>query len=99
MFKLRVEPDGAEPYEVEAKGRDVVRWESIGRDRYIGVLETRASLTALAELAWCASVRLGLYQGSMKEFLASADVAGLEKEETDPDEEGSGGLGPTRTAP
>lgn len=95
MFRFRVTPDGQESYEAEAKSRDVVRWEAMGRGRYIGQLEKAPRMTDLAELAWCASVRLGLYHGSVKDFLASVDVDPLPAEEPDEEEEETGGLDPT----
>ncbi len=95
MFRFRVSPDGAEPFEVEGKSRDVVRWEAMGRGRHIGQLESAPKMTDLAELAWCAAVRNGLYTGSVKDFLASCDVDALAPE-TDDDGEERDSLDPSR---
>jgi hypothetical protein len=96
MFSFRVEPDGGESYVAEAKSRDVVRWEAMGRGRSIGQLERDARMTDLAELAWCASVRLGLFSGSVKEFLAATDVVPLPPEEAEEEDAETGD--PTRPA-
>jgi hypothetical protein len=100
MFRFRVEPDGGQPYEVDGKSRDVVRWEAMGRGRFIGQLEREPKMTDLAELAWCASVRCGLYQGSVKEFLSSVDVTPMppERDDDGEEEEGVQALDPIRLA-
>lgn len=79
MFRLKVEPDGGEPFEVEAKSRDVVRWEKLPPERgapprNVGRLESAARMTDLTELAWCAAERRGLTSLSLKEFLDQVDV-------------------------
>lgn len=103
MFRFRVELTDAEgvrgkTYEAEAKARDVVRWENLPRSagrepRFVGQLQSAPSLTALTELAWCASQRLDLVELSLKDFLRQADVTGLASEE---ESEGDEGLDPTR---
>lgn len=98
MFRFRVEIEDGKTYEAEAKARDVVRWENLPRSpgrepRFVGQLQSAPSLTALTELAWCASQRLDLTDLSLKDFLRRADVTGLPAlEETEDGEE----LDPTR---
>ena len=98
MFRFTVKPDGAEPYEVEATSRDVVRWEAMGRGRTLGQLSKDPSMTHLTELAYLAAARSGEFDGDVKAFRAVVDVE-LHAEDEDDDEGGEGSdMGPTPSA-
>lgn len=82
MFTFSVQQDGvAEPYEVTAKSRDVVVWEKTGRGRYLGQIQEKPSMTALAELAYIAARRAGRFTGTEAEFLAQCDVEPVDDQE------------------
>lgn len=93
LLKLRVEPDGAEPYELEVLARDVYVWERAGRDRAVADLKDRPRLVDLAELAHAAARRTGKTSANLEEFLATTDVNGVD------DDEDAEALDPTPPAP
>jgi hypothetical protein len=76
MFTFRVFPDGAEPYEVTARSRDIVQWEKTGKGRSFGRLANEANLSFsdLTSLAYVTAKRQGRYFGSLEEFEQSSDV-------------------------
>lgn len=83
MFTFEIHQDGvADPYTVTAKSRDVVIWEKTGRGRYLGMIQERPSMTALAELAYVAARRMGRFTGTEADFQAQCDVEPVDDEDT-----------------
>lgn len=74
MFEFEVSPDGAEPFALKARWRDVVVWEKSGRDRSMGTLMTDMRAAWLDELAHLAATRQGLYSGTYAEWAANVDL-------------------------
>ena len=87
MIQFKVNPDGQAPYEVEASTRDIIRWETSGKDRSFQKLMNNMRLNDLYELAYHASVRQGFFQGSVASFKESVDLEFDEPEDADPTNE------------
>jgi hypothetical protein len=93
MFTFTVAPDGREPYTVSVAIRDTVAWERlhpghsaqelIQEEGQPASLEAN-KLTNSFELAYFASKRQGLFEGSLDDFETSCDVVGISQEQPDP---------------
>lgn len=75
MFDLKVSRDGQEPYVVTAQPRDILVWERTGQNRAFSRMMDDLKMADLYDLAYIASKRLGLFDGTAAAFEASADVA------------------------
>lgn len=84
MFTFTVKPDGGDEYSATATSRDVVVWEKTGRNRSVGKLAESPAMGDLYALAHLASKRLGLFDGTFKEFEESVDLEFEEDEASDP---------------
>ena len=83
LLRVRVLPDGGEPFEVEVTSRDMLRWEMGGRDRsYVRLMEQQ-DIEPMYELAWIAADRMGLYRGSLAAFQSTCDITGAESDQED----------------
>jgi hypothetical protein len=69
MFELRIQPDGAEPFDVSAGMRDVRLWEKTHRGRSMGQLQSAdgVSATVLFEVAYTACKRQGAIPAGLTE--------------------------------
>lgn len=96
MFAFEVAPDGGEPYRVEATSRDISHWERVTKGASLARLE-QPRMSDLEAIAHVASVRRGLYDGSLADFRASCDVI-VRKPDEDGEDGEDGEVGPTRPA-
>lgn len=83
MFTFDIRPDAAATYKVTATSRDVVLWEKTTPGRTFNDLG-RPAMADFYGLAHLASKRLGLFDGTRKEFEDSVDLEIVEDEEPDP---------------
>jgi hypothetical protein len=74
MFVFTVAPDGGEPFEVTAAIRDCVAWERAHPGRSAMDLEKSVTITDAFELAYFASKRQSLFDGSLDDFELTCDV-------------------------
>lgn len=83
MFKFVVtDSSGAELFKVDAKSRDVIRWEAANKANSLHKLNENLRMTDLTEVAFYAASRQGLYDGSLVDFKADCDIE-LEDEDED----------------
>lgn len=81
MMRMRVSPDGGEPYELEAASRDVVAWEKAGRDRAFSNFAEKLRMSDVYALAHVTARRMGRYDGSLEAFEATCDIDLLDDDE------------------
>lgn len=90
MFKFKVMPDGGEAFEADAGMRDIRMWERTHKGRTFGQLTDRnnMSATALFELAFVASKRLGQLPAGVTEdqFAIDYEIDLLGDDEDEDDE-------------
>lgn len=84
-MRMRVVPDGAEPYEVDAESRDVVAWEKAGRDRAFAQFAERLRMSDVFSLAHVTARRLGRFDGSLELFETTCNVELVGDDEAEPD--------------
>lgn len=87
MFRMRVTPDGGEPYDLVAEARDILAWEKTGRDRSFGEFLQRLRMTEIYALAHVAAKRQGRFDGPLAMFENDVDVLPLpdKDDEDEPD--------------
>lgn len=90
MIRFTVKPDGRPEYAVEGDTRDVLNWERVTHGKTFGGLMDSLAMGDLYRIAYFASARQGLYEGTEKEF--EAEVVLVFKGLTD-------GSDPTNAAP
>lgn len=90
-FNFTVAPDGAEPFEVTAKSRDLAHWERQFKGVSIDRLANNPTVNDLESLAWVTSSRRGVFQGNLNEFREQCDFDMLDADEDEDD-----GAGPTQ---
>jgi hypothetical protein len=84
-----VAPDGRDPFRVVAASRDISAWEREVKGRRF---TDGASIAQFEEIARIASVRHGLWHGTIQEFRATCDIdVVLPEDDEEPD--------PTQPAP
>jgi hypothetical protein len=71
---FRVTPDGGEPYEVTAGTRDVLVWEKTTPGAVASGLAEQQSLVDMYKIAWIASRRHGLFDGTLQQFEQNCDL-------------------------
>jgi hypothetical protein len=81
MITLDITPDDGEPYRVVATSRDIAWWERTTRGASFAKLQEDMHMTDLYKIAWRASTRLGLFEGSQADFADSCD---LKQDDDDP---------------
>lgn len=86
MISFKVQPDNGDEYEVTATTRDILSWETSGKDRSFQKLMENLRLTDMYELAWSASVRNGYFQGTVKSFKESVELV-FEADDSNPTNE------------
>lgn len=90
MFKMTIIPDGdgIEPFEIDAKLRDLVWWEKAFKGRSLGMLsnEGKVSATIMFEIGYSACRRQGIIDATvtLDAFLAGYDI---ELDEDDDEDE------------
>ena len=86
MLKLKISPDGAEPYEVTATSRDIRAWEKGGSGRAFGKLASGLSMTDVYAIAHVTARRLGHVDQAttLDQFAESTDLELLDDDEPDP---------------
>ena len=78
-----VAPDGREPFRVVAASRDISAWERAVKGRKF---TEGGSIAQFEEIAQIASVRQGLWHGSLADFRAQCDIdVVLPEEDEEPD--------------
>jgi hypothetical protein len=93
MMTFKVSPDGGDPWQVVAESRDVLAWEKALKGRSFNDLATNPTMAGLYGLAYAASRRQGLWEGTIQEFEASVDLQMVDDEEDEQE------VDPTRPAP
>lgn len=97
MFKIKVRPDGAEPFEVETTSRDIVAWEAGGNrqnPRSMGMLSDSLRMTDVTDLAWYAANRKGLTDLDIRQWRLGVDID-ITSRTDDEDDDENAGVGPT----
>ncbi|MEV0902891.1 hypothetical protein [Actinoplanes sp. NPDC049802] len=84
MFKFNVTPDDGPAYEVVATTRDVAKWERTTKGASLAGLQSDMKAVDLYRIAYHASVRQGLYAGTLADFEDSTDLDVLDLEDPDP---------------
>jgi hypothetical protein len=93
MFTFTVAPDARDTYTVTVLVRDTVAWERLHpghtAQELMPLADGTASLESLKlsnsyELAYFASKRQGLWEGSLQEFELACDVIDIKVEAPDP---------------
>jgi hypothetical protein len=93
MFSFTVAPDGRDQYQVEVAIRDTVAWERLHPGHTAQELMPLADgtpspeslkLSNSYELAYFASKRQGLWEGSLEEFELACDLVDIQAEQPDP---------------
>lgn len=85
MFEFTATPDGAEPFHLKARWRDVVRWEKTRKGRSLGELMSNMHAEWLNELAFEAASKQGLFAGSFADWEDGVDLEfKVPEEEPDP---------------
>jgi hypothetical protein len=89
MIRLKIMPDSAEPFEVTATTRDIVKWEKTTKGATFAAFQAEQKITDLYKIAFYAALRHGLYTGTLADFEDGVDLDILDDED-EPD--------PTRSA-
>lgn len=84
MFRFKVIPDEGESFEVTATTRDIARWERTTKGASLVALQKDMKVTDLYKVAFYATQRQGLYDGTQKEFEETVDLDILDAGEPDP---------------
>lgn len=89
MLRIKVMPDGSEPYEVTATSRDIRAWEKGGSGRSFGKMADGLSMTTIYAIAHVTARRLGhLDQAvTLDQFAEATDIELVAEEEPDPTSE------------
>jgi hypothetical protein len=74
MIELRVLPDDGEPYNVTARGRQILTWEQTSRNNTLLRLNEAPTMPDLYFLAHLVAVKEGKFSGSLAEFTAAVDI-------------------------
>lgn len=74
MLKVKVSPDGGEPFEVDVLSRDIIVWEKAGKDRSFSDFLERMRMTDIYALAHAAAKRLGVFGDSLEDMESRCDV-------------------------
>jgi hypothetical protein len=74
MIELRVLPDDGEPYNVIARGRQILTWEQTSRHNTLLRLNEAPTMPDLYFLAHLVAVKEGKFSGSLAEFTTSVDI-------------------------
>jgi len=85
MFRFKVMPDGAEPFEVEAMTRDIFQWERTTRNGGFNKLKDEMRTEDLYAVAYFASRRHDLYTGTLAEFRETCDFDILPDQDAEAD--------------
>jgi hypothetical protein len=101
MFKLKINPDDGEPFEVESTSRDIVKWECSAKNRSVGRLVEDMRMTDITDLAWFAADRRGLTRLDIRAWREQVDIdferiATADEDEGEDDEPGAGPIRPAR---
>jgi hypothetical protein len=74
MISFLVTPDDGEPYKVTATSRDIHQWERTTKGATFAGLMESMSMVHMYSIAYFASKRRGLFEGSAKDFEAQCDI-------------------------
>jgi hypothetical protein len=83
MLRFKMLPDGAEPFEVAAGTRDIYVWEKTSKGKTFAALMENMAMVDLYHIAHIAAQRLGLYRGTLNDFVTTCDLETLEDEDED----------------
>ncbi|SRR6266581_986255 len=97
MFKFSCHPDGGESFEVIARSRAIVAWETApgqpkGTQRSVSDITKNLKMREMVELSWFAASKAGLTDLDLPTWREQVDVE-LEKYEDDDE------AGPTAVTP
>lgn len=73
MFNFVVNPDGEDPYKLQASSRDVYMWEKTTKSN-MAQLQTGMSMMAMYSIAHFAAKRQQLFTGNLQEFVDAVDL-------------------------
>ncbi len=85
MITMEIIPDDAEPYRVVATSRDIAWWEKTTKGASFAKLQEDMHMIDLYKIAWRASTRLGLFEGTQQEFADSCDLKQEDDDEGESD--------------
>lgn len=74
LIKFRVSPEGGEAYEVEATTRDILTWEKTTKGASYAAFQRGQNMVDLYKVGHLASRRLGMFNGTLKEFEDTCDL-------------------------
>lgn len=94
LIKFKITPQDGDAYKVEVMSRDVLMWEKTGRDRSYAALMRQQDMVPMYALAYVASRRAGLFDGTLEQFETTCDLEPYD----DDDQEGDDADRPTRPA-
>jgi hypothetical protein len=84
MISFKITPDGGEPFTVTATSRDIHTWEKVTKGvTFAGLMESM-SMVHMYSIAYFASKRRGLFDGSAKDFESTCDLTPEGDEAPDP---------------
>jgi hypothetical protein len=83
VIDLRVIPDDGEPYQVTARGRQILVWEQISRNNTLLRLNEAPTMPDLYFLAHLVAVKDGKFTGTLEEFKSSVDIEPIPANEDD----------------
>jgi hypothetical protein len=84
LFDFKITPDDGESFEVKATTRDVLKWERTTKGAKFSDIADGMKITDMYKIAWLASGRQNLFNGTLADFEDSVDLEFEEEEEPDP---------------
>lgn len=88
MISFLITPDEGEPFSVTATSRDISQWERVTKGGTFAALMESMSMVSMYSIAYFASRRQGLFEGSAKEFEAQCDITPEGGDAPDPTDPG-----------
>lgn len=83
MYNFKVKPDNGKEFTATATTRDVILWEKSTKGASLTKLQLEQKMTDLYHIAYLASKRLGLYDGTLADFEAQCDLDFEDDDEDD----------------
>lgn len=74
MLTLKVIPDDGDPYKLVAGSRQIMLWESTGRNNTLARLNDNPSMADFYFIGHLAAVKAGKFTGSLEQFKDSVDI-------------------------
>lgn len=86
MFRVKIIPDGGDPFEVVAGTRDIAKWEKTTKGATFAAFQADQRITDLYIITFHALVRQSLWDGTLADLLDTCDLDLIDEdgEEADP---------------